>query len=93
MSNQTQLPPSKEALNFYQKAQDTVMNLYDRWQDEKKYEDIKDYQKPLDSIAKKTKVTILKMTKAPFGCHFTIEDGRVYALTLNSTSYQYKRIK
>ena len=30
--------------------QDTIFNLYDRWQDEHEYEDIKDYAKPLENI-------------------------------------------
>ena len=80
-----------EALNFFNKAQATFEMLYDRWQDEKAYEDINDYQKPLESIARECGITITKMTKRPFGCHFSV-DNKIFALSLSAKSYSYKRI-
>ena len=52
--------------------QDTIFNLYDRWQDEHDYEDIKDYAKPLENIVSRIicKDIKLTMTKRPFGFKF-----------------------
>ena len=52
--------------------QDTIFNLYDRWQDELEYEDIKDYAKPLENIVSRIidKDIKLTMTKRPFGFKF-----------------------
>ena len=52
--------------------QDTIFNLYDRWQDERGYEDIKDYAKPLENIVSRIigKDIKLTMTKRPFGFKF-----------------------
>ena len=52
--------------------QDTIFNLYDRWQDEHEYEDIKDYAKPLENIVSRiiAKDIKLTMTKRPFGFKF-----------------------
>ena len=50
----------------------TIFNLYDRWQDELEYEDIKDYAKPLENIVSRIidKDIKLTMTKRPFGFKF-----------------------
>ena len=52
--------------------QDMIFNLYDRWQDEHEYEDIKDYAKPLENIVSRIigKDIKLTMTKRPFGFKF-----------------------
>jgi hypothetical protein len=84
--------PSKNALDFYEKAEDVFANLKSRWQEESEYEDINDYKLPLEPIAKETNVIITKMTKRPFGCEFTT-DGRTFKISLNDRSYLYKRIK
>lgn len=83
--------PSKNAMNFFTKAEATMTNLAGRWLDESKYEDINDYKKPLIPIAKKTNCEIVKMNKRPFGCNFTT-DGRTYVLKISGTRYEYKRI-
>lgn len=48
------------------KATETLEALYCRWQDEKAYEDINDYQKALQKAL--PDMAIAKMTKRPFGC-------------------------
>lgn len=55
MSNQTDFKsiPSAAAREFYEKAQNTMANLFARWQDESKYENIADYAAPLKGIATK----------------------------------------
>ena len=76
--------PSKNAAGFFKESVETFGYLYNRWQDEMEYEDIKDYQLPLNPIAKKFGVTILKMNKKPFGCDFTV-DGKTYKITVSAT--------
>ena len=84
--------PSSKALAFFNQAEETIVNLYCRWQDEKEYEDIKDYQKPLNSIADAAGVAITKMNKRPFGCNFTV-DGKTFVLKMTARQYSYQRIK
>jgi len=84
--------PSKNAAGFFNESIDKLGYLYNRWQDEMEYEDIKDYQLPLNPIAKKFGVTILKMTKKPFGCDFTV-DGETYKITVSATRIQCRQIK
>lgn len=90
MPNQNQ--PSKNAADFFHGSVDKFSYLYNRWQDEMEYEDINDYQLPLNPIAKKFGVTILKMNKKPFGCDFTV-DSKTYKITVSATRMQYRRIK
>ena len=84
--------PSPQALAFFNQAEKTLSYLYERWQDEKEYEDIKDYQKPLNSIAETAGVVITKMNKRPFGCNFTV-DGKTFVLKMTARQYSYQRIK
>ena len=85
-------PETQEALDFFEKAVEIITNLYIRWQDEKEYEDINNYQKPLQKLADACKVRITKMTKRPFGCQFAVGD-KVFKLCMTAKSYSYKRIK
>ena len=68
LATQKQLKSILNNENF----QDTIFNLYDRWQDECEYEDIKDYAKPLENIVSRIigKDIKLTMTKRPFGFKF-----------------------
>ena len=63
------------------KVFNTFANLWERWQDEKDYEDINDYAKVLaGSITKNTSFqpTNVTATKRPFGIKFTTQDGEKY---------------
>ena len=83
--------PSKNAAGFFKESVETFGYLYNRWLDEKDYEDINDYQLPLNAIAQKFGVTILKMNKKPFGCDFTV-DGKTYKISVSATRIKYQRI-
>ena len=84
--------PSQRASDFFDELDKGIMgNLYGRWLDEQEYEDIKDYQLPLNPIAQKFGVTITKMNKKPFGFNFTV-DGRTYKLNVSSRSMSFKRL-
>jgi hypothetical protein len=51
-------------------SSETVAYLVERWADERQFESLADYQKPLDRIAARAGVTITKMTGRPFGRRF-----------------------
>ena len=82
---------TKQAVDFFEKSETLMTNLHIRWLDEHEYEDIKDYQVPLNKVAEECGVVIVKMNKRPFGCTFTVED-KVFILICKINSYAYKRI-
>lgn len=84
--------PSASAGHFFDAVVDLASNLYGRWLDEKEYEEIDSYQAPFESAASEFGVEIIKMTKRPFGFHFSV-DGRVYTLFVKNNAVGYKRIK
>lgn len=48
-----------------------LVNLAERWLDEKEYEDIREYQKVIQTKADAFGITLTGMTKRPFGCTFS----------------------
>jgi hypothetical protein len=56
----------------------TFINLYDRWQDEREYEDFNDYVKVMQKAVEKVvgDITNVKGSKRPFGLSFKLTDGR-----------------
>lgn len=83
--------PSTKANEFFTAVADTCVWLYERWLDEKDYEDINDYLPVVAKVADEFGVSIVKMTKRPFGFHFRV-DGRTFAMTVNTRTISYKRI-
>jgi len=71
-----------------------IVNLYGRWLDERAYEDINEYGEFLKKHLP-PKMTMLKMTKRPFGFAFTYQGrpGKEYAFFIKSTSIGWKRTK
>ena len=105
LATQKQLKSILNNENF----QDTIFNLYDRWQDECEYEDIKDYAKPLENIVSRIIGEDIKltMTKRPFGFKFrsnymfntktgglAINIGEIaFIVKSDSISYKVKPVK
>lgn len=89
-------PTSAENLALINKVimaatmQEEMTYLYCRWQDEKEYEDIADYGKRLVSQLP-APFKLVKMTKRPFGFHFTIGTDAVYSCTQTARSFGWKR--
>jgi hypothetical protein len=83
--------PSSQASAFFESVADLTVRLYERWLDEKDYEDINDYLPLIAQAGEEFDVSIVKMTKRPFGFHFNV-DSRTFALSVNSRSISYKRI-
>ena len=82
---------------IYQTVEKTMINLYSRYLDEHRFEDIKDYG---DVIKKNLpeEATFLKMNKRPFGFNYTLpatDKNAVteYKILIKSGSYEWKRIK
>lgn len=85
--------PSTEAISFFKEAGFVMADLYFRWADEKKYEDINDYKIPLNTIATNTNVSITEMCKRPFGCIIKVPDNREYFVYIKAKKYEMQRIK
>ena len=85
--------PSERASAFFRAiSQSDIINyLYWRWRAEKGYEDINDYQKPLEGTAKEFGVVIVKMNRRPFGFNF-VADGRTYQFLAKSRSNEFRRL-
>ena len=54
-------------------AVNLILNLRARWQDEREYEDIKDYLKPIQSLIPEA----TQMHKRPFGFTAKASDGTI----------------
>lgn len=91
MKTTPHLPATTSPTDFFHAVVHLTADLYGRWLDEKDYEDINDYQAPIQRVADDFGITVLKMTKRPFGFHFRTDVG-TYALTVNMTSASFKRI-
>lgn len=86
------ISPEGEAVEkFTNECSTALTNLWARWQDEKEYEDIQEYSKPLKPKAEEHGLTITSMTKKPFGCKVSV-NGKNYHVTVNSRSIGWKRI-
>jgi hypothetical protein len=72
-----------------------VVNLANRWSDEKEYEDIQKYEDAIYDILPNG-IKIIKMTKRPFGFHFSVEgvdSANIYAISCTEKSYSWNRVK
>jgi hypothetical protein len=74
---------------FYEKSIGLMENLYNRWQDEREYEDFNDYVKPLQPIAAECGVEIVSMKKRPFSVVFT-SDGKKFAAVVTSKTTHFE---
>ena len=79
------------ASKLYEEAEKILLCLYSRWQDEKQYEDIKDYEKPLVDLLSKAQAQAVVMKKRPFGFTCKIGDA-TYQYSVTGKQYLYKRI-
>jgi hypothetical protein len=80
-----------KAKSFFQATIDIASNLYGRWLDERQYEDINDYQKPLNPIAQRFGIQITKMNKRPFGFNFTV-DGFNFTLAVKGNQISFRQV-
>lgn len=95
MQRKPMIPTTPENLkrinSMLDALQDRVSYLTCRWMDEHEYEDIAEYGKVIAGDLPEG-FTLLKMTKRPFGFHFSIGTEAVYAVISTSRKYGWKRI-
>ena len=85
-----------KATFLFNAMQNTFDMLFGRWQDEKQYEDFKEYEayfkKMFDQFIKEVKMenaVFLKASKRPFGITFDFEGWR-FDFTATSREYRWK---
>ena len=90
----TDIERSRIALNLFESKilQDSLTEGYYRWQDEKKYEDIKDYSVLFLKLIESANCKFIEMTKRPFGFKVRIENA-IYHYFINASSIGYKGIR
>lgn len=82
---------AEKALKLFNSLQSIMVYLYGRWQDEKEYEDIKDYGVNIKKEVEAVGGEFIKMNKKPFGFTFKLADA-TYQIKVTSKSYEYNRI-
>lgn len=80
------------ALQIYGDLQNTMINLYSRWQDEREYENINDYSNVAKPIVENLGGIFLEMSKSPFGFTYTLGEA-TYKIMTTSKHYSFKRVK
>lgn len=82
---------AKEVVNN-EKIFNRLIYLYCRWQDEKQYEDFKDYEENLRALIKETfpDLKVYQVTKQPFGFKVAFEDVKLhFRLKQNNTTTSF----
>ena len=76
----------------FNKITDLMIQLYSRWLEESKYEDISEYQKVIERHVT-DRIKVVGMSKRPFGFKFTIDDNDgVFGMFIKSNQFSWKRI-
>jgi hypothetical protein len=74
------------------KLMDRIIYLYERWQDEKEYEDFKDYEKNIQELFEKentcSDLTFKRATKRPFGIELLFEKKILISLSISGNKYR-----
>lgn len=89
-------PTSQEHLKLinetYNSLTNLMTNLYSRWLDEQKFEDIEDYGDVIEKNLPKG-IIIERVTKRPFGFVFNVGTDAHYRMIINSKrEYLWERI-
>ena len=82
----------EKAKRLFEEIEEVVSNAYERWLDEKEYEDINDYAILFQSKVEAIGGQFIRMTKRPFGFIYTLDEA-TYQVSINNTRYKYVRIK
>jgi hypothetical protein len=87
-------PANRARIDEFFKNEDfreTVFALSSRWACEREFEDINDYGKVISSNLPEG-FKLMKMTKKPFGFHFSIGTEAVYHYKVTARSVSWSRI-
>ena len=80
-----------KAREIFQSLQSTMQYLAGRWEDEKRYEDIRQYADVINNALKPFDITVSAMVKRPFGFTYQIADV-TYRVTCSMREYAYRRL-
>lgn len=77
--------------SMWKAAQIPLINLYDRWLDEREYEDIKEYRAAFEKWLTKyhPDIVMVKFHKRPFGCTVYHKDAPHSHFTIKCTTRHY----
>ena len=82
----------EKAEKLFDEMGEVIGNAYERWVEEKEYEDINDYAVLFQPNVEAIGGQFIRMTKRPFGFIYTLDEA-TYQVSINNTSYKYRRIK
>ncbi len=80
-----------QARKIFEELENTMTNLYCRWQDEKEYEDFEDYKKIIADKLIPYDAKFLSMSKRPFAVKFQLSNA-TYEIKVSATQYEYTLI-
>lgn len=87
------VPETSQGMVVFRAVQKNLEYLYDRWQDEKEYEDFSEYKETLAKAFTEQGATLTKMTKAPFAAHFTTQDQTKWVAKVTSRNISITKVK
>ena len=80
----TYIPATDELGQRFKSLLDRLVYLHDRWQDEREYEDWKDYIDAMRKIVP-ADTTFVKASKRPFGFEVKTKDGNGFSFFVTAT--------
>lgn len=93
-SKVTMVPPPENVLRFYREAQGTFECLYERWQEERGFEDVQVYAVRLEERAKMCGLKVIRMMSSPFGAKMRdLAAGSEWKFTRTQREYRVERTK
>lgn len=84
------IPNEAAGLIFFRSIQRNFEYLYDRYQDEKEYEDFEEYRKAVQVYCQLDGIKFEKLTKSPFALTYT-SDGHRYVAKVTSRNVSITR--
>ena len=92
--NPTPAEIEKKIDNMYKEMENITVSLFMRWQDEKEYEDIKDYGEAIKNKPHPDFIFV-SMNKSPFGFKFKVKGfvEALYRIKLSGRSYGWDRVE
>lgn len=78
---------------LWNELEETIVNLWMRWQDEKGHEDIRSYDVAVkETVEKYGGFEFIRFTQRPFGIRFKVS-GVMCRITFNGRDYKWEAIR
>lgn len=87
----TEQERKETACKLYDLLQGLMLDLYARWLEESKYENVEDYSLPIKPFVVAAGGEFLKMNKRPFGFSYRLGDA-TYQVMVRQSNYSYRRV-